>query len=1839
MPRRVAASLGPACLVSLGFLSPAAWAAIVEEGPRFGLDLLWVLLASNAVAVGLQLLAARLGLVTGKTLAEVAFRSLSPLPLPSSFLPSHTSFQMCREEYPWPVPVLLWASCEVAIVALDCMMVLGAAIGLKLLFNVPMLAGVLIMELEPILTVALPHNLLTVRFSVKAGATALVIITMCFVNQLVRTGSPFLELDSDFSVLVQQDRVWTAMAFLGLNVLPQNLHLHSFLPQAPLEKYSLVSKLYVQNAVDICLSLGVGLLANAAALGISSTTFYAGGSEPSNGFFNQVWGSTLAPAFGVALATIGIISYLTQALSGQVVSKGFIGMQSKPWLRRSLVRTAGVILACTSLISLGGVDRMLQLCQVVMSLQLPLTLIPLIKVTSSKVYMGPFQISRLAAMAAWTVGIIIYVTNIIVLFENIVYDDGSSLSGDLRSNQVVWAILAGSVLAGEFVLAAWMAASPLRHTVGTQQQGSLESNSEDQAFVLKAVSRKEAMPDNKEESGLRLRGPRAAIGLRGEQTSFDAHQGAEEPSTGKPVELVVPKEVQEEPPLLVPALNGDMQAGHGCFDVSSDRPIQSLPAAAGGAPCSQRTLAETAQPVARPEVPVGQLETGTAPDQEALCGDQVLAGDMQAVHGAFDVSSDRPIQSLPAAAGGAPCSQRTLAETAQPVARPEVPVGQLETGTAPDQEGLHGDQVLAGSGSIGIGSSELLELKAPQQVQDSASASLPGAIDRGALDDACKPRSLEEGPLGHGRDRLPDVLRAPSKAIEDHVDGLPAAIQQHDIADVQKAKLVIVDKPQEKTRASEDQPSMGVDETVVQGEGLEQAKSRSAALHEPEHETSMSLLDVLISEAHKYGQIKEWVLSSALKRHSRKESMEQEGHLDAGLADALELHVEVPVPAASDEQHYDMSSAEEKVTAAEELKQSPPVEVMAVSPSGWPSPSSTTSESQEPSAASVVDSSLFPPEQDVPQGARKSDKLSCSAPAWVPSVPSASAHFVTSDEVELHDTEMDADVDLEGSGNWSSAVAGVLSEDPTSPPRAGTSAAIMQTGSAVKSQPSWSVQPVAERERLAPEGALDPGSLSRLSGLGRGARRQLAAVLDEFWGIIFDLHGQPVAANSGGSGGQQHHLALGRVGVKGGNGRAGAQLVPQDQQNMAGMPGLAAYKHSGEKPSAAGFSGAFGRQAPHTISASTLRQFASVSRLPQSDRRGHHHHAAGENGSLSVPNLFSLPGYPGSGDAIAALDRGQGAEVPTYQLQRRATSITSTRMGLDIGSHSYGDSNINLHDIPRDAQLSYSRGSIGSPGSMAMYGKSYTVGANSRQFDNDVEYAIEARARRQVQELMEAYLPFSNRATPMSSVVEPPARSYHQDKGRSSFERERLQGDGSWDGGALSGHLGYHECLSESDPMRSFQADSVKGSAGGYNPEMEQQAVDARAHASRQAPGSHDWCDSEGAARPGYGNLAGGPLSFDDLAPSQQMRDAFSLQHPSSSAELKSFWSKQPHETLFGPTHDQGQATSTWSQPAGAQHELDNQEKDELLMRQLRSCLHQLLKIEGSSWLFRYECGADEDVVAAVVDQERKLYQEAVHLVVNGQMSSREDKGLTTLSFHKKPKASSDSIGGKDALPVLSPAQQALAMEAVLLAASMWGCGEACLWSPSLLVNFGVWCVHRVLKLAQMESRPELWGKYTYVLNRLQGILDPAFSKPRTVPALCKCFGDKVGQDAVCAQQWGSQHALAQSMAVGSFRQGGATPATSLPYSRSKGPPASVFLDIVKEVETAVGARKGRTGTAAGDVAFPKGKENLASVLKRYKRRLGNKQPGGSLTTMTACASGTGPPQRRGQQHQSWVRV
>lgn len=271
----------------------------------------------------------------------------------------------------------------------------------------------------------------------------------------------------------------------------------------------------------------------------------------------------------------------------------------------------------------------------------------------------------------------------------------------------------------------------------------------------------------------------------------------------------------------------------------------------------------------------------------------------------------------------------------------------------------------------------------------------------------------------------------------------------------------------------------------------------------------------------------------------------------------------------------------------------------------------------------------------------------------------------------------------------------------------------------------------------------------------------------------------------------------------------------------------------------------------------------------------------------------------------------------------------------------------------------------------------------------------------------------------------------------------------------------------------------------------------------------------------------------------------------SSGSDTWSIWSRQPFEQ-FGVAEkaNNNSRLSLNTQETGSGVDLEAN-----LLKSLRLCIVKLLKLEGSDWLFQQNSGLDEDLVDRVAARERFLYE----------VESKEMNGA----------AHAGDSGMK-----------------IDLVTSIPNCGEGCVWRADLITSFGVWCIHRVLELSLMESRPELWGKYTYVLNRLQGIIELAFSKPRA--AMNPCF---------CLQLPSSYHQRRVSPPKSA--------ATCLPppakQSRGKCTTAASLLDIVKDVEIAISCRKGRTGTAAGDVAFPKGKENLASVLKRYKRRLSNK--------------------------------
>ncbi|KAM7531730.1 hypothetical protein LguiB_035140 [Lonicera macranthoides] len=270
-----------------------------------------------------------------------------------------------------------------------------------------------------------------------------------------------------------------------------------------------------------------------------------------------------------------------------------------------------------------------------------------------------------------------------------------------------------------------------------------------------------------------------------------------------------------------------------------------------------------------------------------------------------------------------------------------------------------------------------------------------------------------------------------------------------------------------------------------------------------------------------------------------------------------------------------------------------------------------------------------------------------------------------------------------------------------------------------------------------------------------------------------------------------------------------------------------------------------------------------------------------------------------------------------------------------------------------------------------------------------------------------------------------------------------------------------------------------------------------------------------------------------------------------------SLWSRQPFEQFgvadkarFGGEGD-GRRRSSATQETASAVDLET-----TLLRSFRHCILKLSKLDGSDWLFRQNDGADEDLIDCVAAREKFLYE-------------AETRGINWVALM------GDATDTK--LPVHSVPR----------------CGEGCIWRLDLIISFGVWCIHRVLELSLMESRPELWGKYTYVLNRLQGIIDVAFSKPRVPKTPCFCL------QIPTARQERSSPPISNGSLPPPAKQG-----------RGKCTTAAMLLDIIKDVETAISSRKGRTGTAAGDVAFPKGKENLASVLKRYKRHLSNKTSG-----------------------------
>lgn len=390
--KRMFAFAGPAYLVSVGYMDPGNWATDLEGGARFGYQLLWVLVMSNAMAVLLQTLSARLGIVSRRDLA-----------------------QACRETYPKPVSNLLWILCEIAIAACDLAEILGAAIGFNLLFKIPLLVGVVITATDTLFILWFSRFGIRIIEAIILGL--ITVIAVCFGVEMWLVKPPAAEIVSGLIPRLTPESLYVAIGILGATVMPHNLYLHSALVQT-----RRIGKTYDEkrtacryNFVDSVIALNGALLVNAAILILAATAFYKRGIvvteiAQAHLLLAPLLGTALASVmFAVALLAAGQSSTLTGTMAGQIVMEGFLDFRMRPWLRRLITRMAAVVPAALTIYISGeqGIYRLLIFSQVVLSMQLPFAVIPLIHFTSDRRRMGLFANKRWVKLLAWATAVII----------------------------------------------------------------------------------------------------------------------------------------------------------------------------------------------------------------------------------------------------------------------------------------------------------------------------------------------------------------------------------------------------------------------------------------------------------------------------------------------------------------------------------------------------------------------------------------------------------------------------------------------------------------------------------------------------------------------------------------------------------------------------------------------------------------------------------------------------------------------------------------------------------------------------------------------------------------------------------------------------------------------------------------------------------------------------------------------------------------------------------------------------------------------------------------------------------------------------------------------------------------------------------------------------------------------------------------------------------------------------------------------------------------------------------------------------------------------------------------
>ncbi len=407
--RRLLAFAGPGYLVSVGYMDPGNWATAIAGGSQFGYTLLSVVLLSNAMAILLQALAARLGIATGLDLA-----------------------QACRAHYSRPVNFLLWIACELAIIACDLAEVIGTAIALQLLFGIPLVLGAVITAFDVFLMLMLMNR--GFRYIESFVVSLLVVIAACFAFQIAAASPPVAAVLGGFvpsaEILINPGMLYIAIGIIGATVMPHNLYLHSSIVQTrAYERNEKGRREAIRWAtLDGTVALMLALLINAAILIVAATVFHRSGHTEvaeigdAHALLSPLLGVALASTlFAVALLASGLNSTITATLAGQIVMEGFLRLRLPNWARRLVTRGLAIIpvIAVTVIYGESGTAELLVLSQVILSMQLPFAVIPLVRFVSDREKMGVFVIPPWVAVLAWIVSGIILALNFKLLFDTV----------------------------------------------------------------------------------------------------------------------------------------------------------------------------------------------------------------------------------------------------------------------------------------------------------------------------------------------------------------------------------------------------------------------------------------------------------------------------------------------------------------------------------------------------------------------------------------------------------------------------------------------------------------------------------------------------------------------------------------------------------------------------------------------------------------------------------------------------------------------------------------------------------------------------------------------------------------------------------------------------------------------------------------------------------------------------------------------------------------------------------------------------------------------------------------------------------------------------------------------------------------------------------------------------------------------------------------------------------------------------------------------------------------------------------------------------------------------------